>query len=223
MPDRRSPAPRSRNRIRPCRRALCFGGRPVGIEIRMLVFDQQFEVFCRRPHDRGARDIGLCLTEIASVEQILVPALVDVHVHRELRREGVDDRPGHRSHRIIIGPGALVEAGVYRSLCGNRELVAGILGVDQHGTAGDIASEQQSLRPPEHFDAFEVEHVQEHAGGNAHIHPVDKNADGGIDGWNGAVDAEPPNREIGDARDRRDVVELHVWHRVGEVAEIPRN
>ena len=90
----------------------------------------------------------------------------------------------------------------------------------QDGAAGDVAAEQQPLRPAQHFHRFEIQHVHDDRVVDAEIHAVHEHAHGRVDGRDGTGNPLPANGEVGDALARADAVEGDVGHGVAEIFEV---
>ena len=147
------------------------------------------------------------------------PAVVVVIDSKLAGEHAFHDRPGDRQ------VGNVVRSLLSRQPPAHLERVARRLGPQQHRAARHVASEQHALRAAQHFDALDIETVEQDAGVDAHVDAVHEHADGRINGGNGAVDSKAANGEIGGGGRGPDVLELHVRHGVAQgrqVLEIQR-
>ena len=139
----------------------------------------------RRPHQGGANHGLLYRADVGRADPIgriglaAEVAFVFVVIGAQLQAERIAYRPAERAHGVVIE--AAIAAAVHGHARRAGQLVAGFFGVHQYGAAGDVAAEQDALRAAQHFNALQVENVENNAVVNAQIHPVHKHTDRGID------------------------------------------
>ena len=155
---------------------------------------------------------------VLAVKLVFNEAIIVIVVAGDAGGQPVVYRATDAGHDIAAGAAVrtLVHGGAGREL----ELVARLLAVQQHRTAGHVAAKQGALGATQHFHAFQVKGVEQDAVVEADVNAVDDHAHRRVNARDGAVDAETANRKVGGAAGSADIVQCHVGQAHGEVGQV---